>query len=148
MIVIEAGTQIHYSILLNVWESSVRATHDFLLEQDIQALRPLLLHRYLPALTITIARLSCDGSILGFSGVSEKRIEMLFVDAEQRGKGIGKVLLRHAVDEQGADELDVNEQNAQAIKFYKKHGFVTVGRSELDGQGRPYPLLHLKLLKN
>ncbi|CNC57983.1 acetyltransferase [Yersinia enterocolitica] len=73
---------------------------------------------------------------------------MLFVDAEQRGKGIGKVLLRHAIDEQGADELDVNEQNTQAIKFYKKNGFVTVGRSELDGQGRPYPLLHLKLSKN
>ena len=148
MIVIEVGTQIHYPILLNVWESSVRATHDFLQEQDIQALRPLLLYTYLPALTITIARLSCDGSILGFTGVSEKRIEMLFVDAEQRGKGIGKVLLRHAIDEQGADELDVNEQNTQAIKFYKKNGFVTVGRSELDGQGRPYPLLHLKLSKN
>ena len=148
MIVIEAGTQIHYPILLNVWESSVRATHDFLQEQDIQALRSLLLQTYLPALTITIARLNCDGSILGFTGISEKRIEMLFVDAEQRGKGIGKVLLRHAIDEQGADELDVNEQNAQAIKFYKKNGFVTVGRSELDGQGRPYPLLHLKLIKN
>ncbi|CQH35243.1 Uncharacterised protein [Yersinia enterocolitica] len=48
MIVIEVGTQIHYPILLNVWESSVRATHDFLQEQDIQALRPLLLHTYLP----------------------------------------------------------------------------------------------------
>ena len=145
MINMEVGTQIHYPILLKVWESSVRATHDFLQEQDIQALYPLILHTYLPGLTITCARLSCDSSIVGFIGVSENRIEMLFVDAGQRGKGIGKLLLLHAIDEQGADELDVNEQNPQAVTFYKKHGFETVGRSEVDGQGRPYPLLHMKL---
>ncbi len=145
MITLEAGTQIHYPVLLEVWESSVRATHDFLQEQDIQALRPLLLHTYFPVLTITIARFSCDDSILGFIGVSEKRIEMLFVRAELRGKGIGKLLLRHAINELGADELDVNEQNPQAVNFYKKNGFFTVGRSEVDGQGRPYPLLHMKL---
>jgi putative acetyltransferase len=145
MIKVEAGTQIHYPVLLEVWESSVRATHDFLQEQDIQALRPLLLHAYFPVLTIKIARLSCDDSIQGFIGVSEKRIEMLFVRAEQRGKGIGKLLLRHAINELGADELDVNEQNPQAVNFYKKNGFITVGRSEVDGQGRPYPLLHMKL---
>lgn len=146
MITLEAGTQIHYPVLLEVWESSVRATHDFLQEQDIQALRPLLLHAYFPVLTIKIARLSCDDSIQGFIGVSEKRIEMLFVRAEQRGKGIGKLLLRHAINELGADELDVNEQNPQAVNFYKKNDFITIGRSEVDGQGRPYPLLHMKLL--
>ncbi|UNK62920.1 GNAT family N-acetyltransferase [Buttiauxella ferragutiae] len=145
MINMEVGTQIHYPILLKVWESSVRATHDFLQEQDIQALCSLILHTYLPGLTITFARLSCDSSIVGFTGVSENRIEMLFVDAGQRGKGIGKLLLLHAIDEQGANELDVNEQNPQAVTFYKKHGFETVGRSEVDGQGRPYPLLHMKL---
>nr|WP_145494691.1 acetyltransferase [Yersinia massiliensis] len=144
MINLEVGTQIHYPILLKVWESSVRATHDFLQEQDIQVLRPLL-HTYFPDLNITFARLCCDSSIVGFTGVSENRIEMLFVDAAQRGKGVGKRLLRHAIDVQRADELDVNEQNPQAITFYKKHGFETVGRSEVDGQGRPYPLLHMKL---
>ncbi|WP_435653414.1 GNAT family N-acetyltransferase [Enterobacter cancerogenus] len=141
----EVGTPIDYPSLLKVWESSIRATHDFLEEQDIQALRPLILHTYLPGLTITLARRSYDHSIVGFTGVSKNRIEMLFVDADQRGKGIGKLLLLQATHEQGADELDVNEQNLLAITFYKKHGFETVGRSEVDGQGMPYPLLHMKL---
>lgn len=145
MINMEVGTPNDYPILLKVWESSIRATHDFLNEQDIQTLRPLILHTYLPGLTITLARLSCDHSIVGFTGVSENRIEMLFVDADQRGKGIGKLLLLQATNEQCADELDVNEQNIQAITFYKKHGFETFGRSEVDCQGKPYPLLHMKL---
>ncbi|MCW1875014.1 GNAT family N-acetyltransferase [Erwinia sp. INIA-01] len=145
MINMEVGTPVDYPILLKIWESSIRATHDFLQEQDIQTLRPLIQHTYLPDLTITLARLACDNSIVGFTGVCEKRIEMLFVEADQRGKGIGKLLLFQATNEQGAHELDVNEQNLQAILFYKKYGFETVGRSEVDGQGMPYPLLHMKI---
>lgn len=143
MITIETGRPVHYPTLLKIWESSVRATHDFLPEEEIQALRPLLENLYFPAVTLSIARQVEEGAIVGFVGVSEKRIEMLFVDAAQRGKGIGKALLRHAVS-QGADALDVNEQNPQAVRFYQRQGFEIVGRSELDGQGRPYPLLHMR----
>jgi putative acetyltransferase len=39
---------------------------------------------------------------------------------------------------------DVNEQNAQAVGFYVRMGFVETGRSPLDSQGRPYPLIHLR----
>lgn len=146
MITIEAGMPVHYPTLLKIWESSVRATHDFLPDEDIEALSPLLENLYFPAVTLSIARLIEDGSIVGFVGVSDNRIEMLFVDAAQRGKGIGKVLLQHAIA-QGADELDVNEQNPQAVGFYQQQGFVVMSRSEHDGQGRPYPLLHMKLQK-
>ena len=44
-----------------------------------------------------------------------------------------------------ADELDVNEQNLQALGFYLKQGFEVIGRSEVDGMGQPYPLLHMRL---
>ncbi|MDF7759743.1 GNAT family N-acetyltransferase [Kosakonia cowanii] len=145
MLTIEAGMPVHYPTLLKIWESSVRATHDFLPEEEIQALRPLLENLYFPGVTLSMARLVAGGAIVGFVGVSEKRIEMLFVDAAQRGKGIGKALLHHAIVQQGADELDVNEQNPQAVSFYQQQGFKVVGRSEQDGQGRPYPLLHMKL---
>jgi ribosomal protein S18 acetylase RimI-like enzyme len=53
-------------------------------------------------------------------------------------------LLDHAVSVFGATSLDVNEQNLQAVGFYRHMGFEIVGRSELDGAGKPYPLLHMR----
>jgi putative acetyltransferase len=41
--------------------------------------------------------------------------------------------------------VDVNEQNPQGVGFYRHMGFEQVGRSELDGQGNPFPLLHMRL---
>ncbi len=39
----------------------------------------------------------------------------------------------------------MNEQNEQAVGFYLKMGSEVEGRSEHDGFGKPYPLLHLRL---
>ncbi|WP_407438205.1 GNAT family N-acetyltransferase [Lelliottia sp.] len=143
---IETAVPSQYERLVEVWESSVRATHHFLQESDIAALRPLLLNTYLPNLKVVIA---CDnvGIIHGFLGVDENRIEMLFVDDASRGKGVGKLLLKYAIDHFGANEVDVNEQNPQGVAFYRHMGFVQIGRSERDGQGNPFPLLHMKLHK-
>lgn len=133
-----------YETLTQVWEASVRATHDFLDESDIAFLRPKILHEYLQAVTL---RACADehGKIQGFVGVADGRIEMLFVDPACRGRGVGRQLLGHAIDHLGATALDVNEQNPQAIGFYERMGFRAIGRSPLDGQGRPFPLIHMAL---
>jgi len=141
---IEPAVPSQFERLVAIWESSVRATHHFLQESDIAALRPLLLNAYLPNLKVVIAR-DESGVIHGFLGVDENRIEMLFVDDASRGKGVGTLLLRHAIDHFGANEVDVNEQNPQGVGFYRYMGFVQVGRSERDGQGNPFPLLHMRL---
>ena len=70
-------------------------------------------------------------------------LEMLFVRAEMRGQGVGSALVRRALDE-GVTRVDVNEQNPLALGFYQRMGFAVTGRSALDGQGRPFPLLHMK----
>ena len=59
---------------------------------------------------------------------------MLFIDADQRGKGVGKALLTHAETLHDELQLDVNEQNPQASGFYRHYGFVITGRSPLDGR--------------
>lgn len=129
--------------LAAVWERSVRATHDFLAEEDIVGMRPDALNYIRGIAQLTVAY---EGNrAVGFAGVEDGSLDMLFVDAEARGRGTGKALLRHAVENQGVVRLDVNEQNPQARGFYEHEGFRVVGRSELDGEGRPFPLLHMEL---
>lgn len=72
---------------------------------------------------------------VAFMGIAGNKLEMLFVAPEERGKGVGRLLLRHAVEARGVREVDVNEQNPQARGFYERLGFRVCGRSETDGQG-------------
>ena len=130
--------------LLDIWEASVRASHDFLAEDDLQELKPLILEQYFDAVDLKCAK-TARGKIVGFCGVHDGNIEMLFISPDARGKGIGAMLAAYAIKSQGATKVDVNEQNAQALGFYQHIGFSITGRSPLDGQGKPYPLLHMAL---
>ncbi len=131
-----------YLEVVDLWEASVRATHHFLPESDIQYFRPLILHQYLDQVALSCLR-DRTRKIAGFLGVADGKIEMLFIHPEVRGQGVGKRLLRYAVQDLGAKEVDVNEQNEQAVGFYHHLGFTTISRSPVDGMGKPYPLLHM-----
>lgn len=86
-----------------------------------------------------------SGSILGFVGIYDSKVEMLFILNEARGQGVGKVLLQYAIEQLGATKVDVNEQNPQAVGFYEYMGFRVVSRSPLDDMGKPFPILHMTL---
>lgn len=133
-----------YEELVKVWEASVRATHGFLPDSYITLLRDLVLNRYLDAVMLICCK-DEHQRITGFAGVAAGKIEMLFIHPDHRGQGLGKKLLDYAVHNLNADELDVNEQNPQALGFYLKQGFEIIGRSQTDGMGKPYPLLHMRL---
>ena len=132
--------------VLEVWEASVRATHHFLSEADIQFIKPLI-----PDALTQVAELVCardvDGQVIGFLGVEDSKIEMLFIHPNWRGRGTGSRLLKYATDDLGARWVDVNEQNDQAVGFYRRMGFEVEGRSELDSTGKPFPLLHMRISK-
>lgn len=141
---IEPAGEKDFDEIAQVWEASVRATHDFLQESDIERLAPLVRNRYLPAVRLYCIR---DGAerIAAFTGLSERHIEMLFVRPDRRGEGLGRQLLRFAVEHHGIRSVDVNEQNPQATAFYLRMGFRVADRSPLDPEGEPYPILHLRL---
>ncbi|MFL1492634.1 GNAT family N-acetyltransferase [Pseudomonas antarctica] len=133
-----------YAQLAQIWEDSVRATHDFLPDSYIVLLKDLVLRRYLDSVMLICTK-DARQRITGFAGVAASKIEMLFIDPQYRGQGLGQQLLRYAIEHLNADELDVNEQNPQALGFYFKQGFEVIGRAEHDGLGQPYPLLHMRL---
>jgi putative acetyltransferase len=129
--------------LLEVWEASVRATHHFLSESDIQFFRPLVLKELWMLEHLLCAR-DLEGRLVGFVGVTGKKIEALFVHPSWDRMGVGIRLAEHAAIELAASTVDVNEQNQQAVTFYRRLGFEVEGRSEVDGTGRPFPLLHMR----
>lgn len=132
-----------YAALVAIWRRAVDATHAFLDPADRREIEGRLASDYLPAVCVTVA--DRDGHAVGFSGVLDGKLEMLFVDDEARGSGVGSALLDHAVRVQGVTAVDVNEQNPSAAAFYARRGFTRAGRSETDDAGHPYPLLHLRL---
>ena len=134
-----------YPTLLHIWESSVKATHHFLKPEDVAFFKATIQENKLFDLVrLTIAR-DENNEIRGFLGVSGDAIEMIFLEPGTIGKGVGKQLLRYAIDELKITKVDVNEQNETALKFYQHFGFHITSRSELDGTGKPYPILHLQL---
>ncbi len=143
---IDTVNKTEYTAILDVWESSVRATHHFLKEEDIQYFKPLILNTYLDAVELRCIRTD-KKKIIGFLGVADQNLEMLFIHPEYRGKKIGKALLKYAIDTLDVTKVDVNEQNEQAVGFYNYCGFETISRSELDASGKPYPTLHMELKK-
>ena len=130
--------------LLKVWESSVKATHLFLLEGEIENIK-----KYVPQalreIPFLIVAENGNQIPVGFVGIVEQHLEMLFISHEERGKGLGKELLEYGIEKYSVNDLAVNEQNPLAKGFYEHMGFEVYKRTECDEQGNPYPLLYMRL---
>lgn len=130
--------------LLNIWEASVRATHLFLSDTEVNQIK-----EYVPEVLSKVEHLilaeSEPDNIVAFMGTENNRLEMLFLSPTERGKGIGKQLIQYGIMNYGIKEVTVNEQNPQAVGFYEHLGFETYKRTDCDEEGNPYPLLYMKL---
>ena len=130
--------------LTRVWEDSVRKTHLFLSENAIAEIKQFIPEalREVPHLVLSV---NDAEDPIGFMGIQGRTIEMLFISPEERGKGLGKELVKYAVKAYATNLVTVNEQNPQALGFYEHLGFKVYKRTENDEQGRPYPLLYMEL---
>jgi putative acetyltransferase len=135
------ATKQEYPELVNIWSKSVKATHDFLKPSDFEQIKQEL-PTYFSQVDVHIWM--DQGKIIGFSGVAEKKLEMLFLDPEFIGKGYGKRILADLIAKSNIEYVDVNEQNKAASDFYQAMGFSIYARSDQDEAGRAYPILHLK----
>lgn len=129
--------------LLDVWENSVKATHLFLSDDEIKNIRQYV-PQALKGVPVLVIEENENGNLVGFMGIADKMLEMLFILNECRGQGIGKQLLQYGIENYLINELAVNEQNPLAKGFYEHLGFEVYKRTETDEQGNPYPLLYMK----
>lgn len=139
---IRRATAADHDALLALWLDSVRTSHRFLSEPEIQALRPVVRDVVLPALELWLLEHPSRGPV-AFMGLDGTNLEALFVAPSYLRCGGGRRLLEHARALKGTLTVSVNEQNTDALHFYLANGFDVCGRSTTDGGGRPYPLIHL-----
>jgi putative acetyltransferase len=130
-------------VLYVVWEKSVLATHDFLKPSDFHAIKEIV--KTIDFNSFDVYCLLQNDELAGFLGVAEQKVEMLFLSPNYFGKGLGTKLLHFAISELSAGMVDVNEQNTNAVGFYRKFGFKTYERTDKHDQGRDYPLLRMIL---
>ena len=81
-----------------------------------------------------------DGRLSGFVTVDPKThyLDQIVVAPEQWGSGLALALLDEAKRLSPAGlELLVNKDNARAIRFYEKHGFVYAGDAVNPVSGKP-----------
>lgn len=142
MICIRPSTPADGERAVDIWRAAVDATHDFLTPGDRAAIETEV-RGFLPAAPLWLA-VDADDRAVGFMLLDGNSMEALFIDPAHRGQGIGRALVTHALESVSILTTEVNEQNEQAVGFYARLGFEPTGRSEQDGQGRPYPLIHLR----
>lgn len=130
--------------LTEIWLRSVKSTHHFLTEQDIKKLYPLVSDA-LKNVPFLLTAKNENGKLLGFMGIEDNKLEMLFIHPDAQKQGLGKAMVSHAVNAYRIQFVDVNEANRDAFAFYRKIGFEPFARSEYDDLGNHFPLLHMKL---
>ena len=142
---VKARTPQLLTALLDIWEDSVRATHLFLSDAEIKSIREYVPQALRGVQHLIVAEKE-PNKVIGFMGAENGRLEMLFLFPSERGNGIGKELIQHGIHNDGIKEVTVNEQNPQAVGFYRHLGFATYKRTDYDEEGNPYPLLYMKLV--
>lgn len=132
--------------LIALWEKSVRATHLFLPESVILNIKENFLEAALKNISHLVI-LKEENRLPAFMGIEDRKLEMLFLLPEKRGMGIGRKLIEYGIKNYSINELTVNEQNLQAKGFYEHLGFRVYKRNETDEQGKPFPVLYMRLNK-
>lgn len=128
--------------LIAVWLDSVKATHTFLSEENIDELIPFV-QKGLQTISKLIVAYEFNRAV-GFMCIEDDKIEMLFVQSDCIGTGVGKSLISEAIHKYNVQYVDVNEQNPNAAAFYQHFNFTTFERTDFDEQGNPFPILKMR----
>ena len=140
---IRAGTAADVPRALEIWRAAVDATHGFLSTGDRAEIDRMVAEQFLPHVSLVLAVDAADRP-QGFLVMDGEMIDALFVDPAVHGQGFGSALLARALTLAPGALVEASEQATNALPFYEARGFVRIGRSETDPQGRPYPLVLLR----
>ncbi|WP_394530338.1 GNAT family N-acetyltransferase [Lactococcus lactis subsp. lactis] len=137
-------SQVLIEKLVNLWENSVKASHLFLSNKEIEEIK-----KYVPQALREIEHLIVETdkteNPIAFMGIYKNKLEILFISTAHMKTGLGRKLIEEAIENYSVNELVVNEQNPKAKGFYEHLGFRVYKRNPIDEQGNQYPILFMHL---
>lgn len=104
LIWLEANLSAHNFINANYWHSKYNAVRNMISEADVYVYEE-------------------NRRISAFIGIADGYIDGLFVAADMRSRGVGKLLLDKCKGIYDTLTLRVYERNRRAVKFYSREGF-------------------------
>ncbi|KXO06282.1 putative acetyltransferase [Marinobacter excellens LAMA 842] len=90
---------------------------------------------YIPASETFV--LEYEEKINGFYSLCGNTLAAIFVAPESQGKGMGTALLDDAKNRRESLQLSVYKENVPGIKFYEKHGFISLDEQIDEHTGHP-----------
>lgn len=118
----QMGAEKSIEILTQIWEYGAKATHNDLTQKEIASMRLEIEQSIIASKQLCIAQK--NGEWLGFIAVENNEITMLFVAPKHFKKGLGKALIKEALERylMGFDSVKVGSIE-WALGFYTHLGF-------------------------
>ena len=111
---------------MRIWLEGKLDAHSFIPRSYWESKVPMVREQLLQAEVCVYGQ---AGEVLGFAGMQGDYLAGIFVDAEHRSRGIGKLLLNHVRKHRRTVFLHVYQRNEAAVHFYRRAGFSAVSES-------------------
>lgn len=114
--------------VMDIWLNTSIVAHDFIDKNYWIDNYKIVREQYIPICKTYVYEE--NGVVKGF--ISLLRINFIgaiFIDNDERGKGIGSKLMNFVKAKYNNLLLEVYKDNSQSIRFYKKHGFEIVSEN-------------------
>lgn len=129
-------------IIMDIWHRAVQHTYNFIKGPDIITMRPTVL-KNLREMDHIYGVNDDRGNLVAFMCIKGDHIMQLFVEPFHMRNGMGSALVEHAVNQLGVKLVVVNEENNNAMQFFRARGWAMRNRNLFDEFHLPYPVVVL-----
>jgi putative acetyltransferase len=119
--------------IVDIWYEVSLQAHGFVSSDYWKKNKDQMSSKYIP---MSETFQATDGeNILGFVSLLDDYLAAIFVKSEFQGRGIGSLLLNHAMSLRNKLQLKVFCKNKKSVEFYKSKGFSVISESKDNDTG-------------